>query len=360
MTAAETLKALPGLRTDQARAAILFYDGQFDDSRLLIGLACTAASLGAVLLNYMPVTSFLSDASGCVAGVAVRDHETGQILECSARIVINATGAFSDTLRKLAGLSEPQVTTSRGSHVVLNRSFLPSENALLVPETKDGRVLFAIPWHGHTLLGTTDVAISDAPLEPRPSGEEIDFILDTAAGYLEKKPRRADILSAWAGIRPLVRSGGKGTAQISRDHSIQSEPNGLITIVGGKWTTYRRMAQDCVDLAMKQGGLPPRRSGTADIRILETSVPPGNRSELDPCARWTGNDVLPFVRDEMACTVEDVLARRTRLLFLNARAAGAAAPEVARLLATARGKDAAWADEQIETFQQTAEGYLVA
>jgi glycerol-3-phosphate dehydrogenase len=275
----------------------------------------------------------------------------------------------------------PLLAASRGSHVVLDRSFLPGESALLIPETPDGRVLFAIPWHGHTLVGTTDVEIPAAPVEPRASDEEIDFILETAGRYLAREPRRSDVLSTFAGVRPLVKGTGS-TAQLSRDFALRVDAPGLITITGGKWTTYRAMAEACVDRATRLAGLPNRSCRTRHLRIhgyqLGATGPlagygsdadavrriaagdPALAEPLHPALPYTGAEVVWAARAEMARTVEDVLARRTRALFLNARAAIEMAPHVSGILARELGRHAAWAADQVEAFKQLAAGYVAA
>jgi glycerol-3-phosphate dehydrogenase len=276
------------------------------------------------------------------------------------------------------------ISPSQGAHIVLDRSFLPGDTAIMVPHTSDGRVMFAIPWHGHTLVGTTDTAIEEATAEPVPMDQEIEFMLSTAALYLEKKPTRADILSAFAGIRPLVKAGGgKNTAALSRDHTIHIDQSGLLTITGGKWTTYRNMAQDCVNHAATLGDLPERDCVTKALNIhgyhphsekfgarsvygsdapLIDELAVGDASlgaVLDEALPYIAAEVIWAARHEYARTVEDVLSRRTRALFLNARAAVRMAPKVAELLAKELKKDAAWQSSQLEAFSAVAKGYMV-
>ncbi len=381
----ETLDRLPTLRPEGLRGGVVYHDGQFDDARLLIALVRTAADRGATVLNYARVTG-LTRASGRVDGVIARDEESGREFRAAARVVVNATGAFCDQVRHLADPgAAPLVAPSQGTHLVFDRSFLPGDTALLVPRTPDGRVMFAIPWHGHTLVGTTDVGIPDAPLEPRPTEEEIDFILDTAGRYLAKRPTRADALSTFAGVRPLVKAAGaRSTAALSREHLLRTDAPGLLTITGGKWTTYRAMAEDCVNRAAALAGLPRRRcvtrdlhlhgyapdakqygplavygSGAAAIQELQHSDP-ALAVPLHPDLPYTGAEVVWAARAEMARTAEDVLARRTRVLFLNAAAAEAMAPRVAELLARELGHDAAWQAEQVRAFAELARGYRLA
>jgi len=379
----ETLERLPTIRTEGLKGGVIYFDGQFDDSRLLINLVATAAEQGATLLNYAQVTGLTKDGDGFVDGVNFRDGETGEQFEARAKVVINATGPFADRLRRSADPAvQPMIAPSQGIHLVFDHSFLAGENAIMVPHTSDGRVMFAIPWHGHTVVGTTDTPVAEAPLEPVAMEQEIGFILQTAALYLDRKPTRDDVLSVFAGIRPLVRSGDSGnTAALSRDHTIRIENSGMITICGGKWTTYRHMAEDCVNQAATLARLPERPcvtghlnihgfhpasakfghlwmygSDAALVRQLEESEA-GLADPLDPSLPYTGAEVVWAVRQEMARTLEDVLARRTRALFLNAEAALRMAPRAAELMARELGRDGDWAAEQARRFEQTARNY---
>src|SRR5579883_795213 len=349
----EMLRRLPGARAEGLRGGILYFDGQFDDARLLIHLALTALDHGAALLNYAQVT----DVSR--TGVRFRDLETGEEHAAAARIVINAAGPFADAVRRLAEpRAEPILKPSQGVHLVLDRGFLPGDTALLVPRTPDGRVMFAIPWLGHTLIGTTDTPVAEAPLEPAARESEIAFLLETAGQYLEKRPSRGDILSVFAGIRPLVGGQGKDTAELSRDHTIRLEASGMLTIAGGKWTTYRRMAEDCVDRAAAHAGLPERPCATQHLPIHRSPEAGGGGTPLHPALPYTEADIIRSARGEMARTLEDALARRTRALFLNARAALEMAPASAAVLAGELGRDAAWEREQVAAFERLAQGYL--
>jgi glycerol-3-phosphate dehydrogenase len=336
----ETLQKLPTINPEGLRGGVIYYDGQFDDARLLIDLLQTAAGLGATVLNYAQVTGLDGN------GVQVRDHVTGEEFHASARVIINATGAFADSVRRLADpRAQPIIAPSQGVHLVFDRSFLASDHAIMVPHTSDGRVMFAIPWHGYTVVGTTDTPVLTADLEPVALDQEVEFILQTASLYLARKPERSDVRSVFAGIRPLVREGDAGnTAALSRGHTIRIEPGGMVTICGGKWTTYRRMAEDCVNQAAERAALPEKACVTASLRIL----PP------EP-----GDELLRAVREEMAETVEDVLARRTRTLFLDAREALARAPEVAKRMAAELGRGAAWEARQVADFRSVARGYLL-
>ncbi len=381
----ETLEHLPTLKTEGLRGGAVYYDGQFDDARLLIHMVATAFEQGATLLNYVAVTGLTKDAQGFVNGVSARDVETGNDFRATAKVVVNATGAFSDLLRLKA---EPSATAmivpSQGIHLVFDSSFLQGESAVMVPHTSDGRVLFAIPWHGHTLVGTTDTPIAAATIEPVALELEIEFILATARQYLTKAPTREDVLSVFAGIRPLVRATGVATtAALSRDHVIHIDRSGLVTVCGGKWTTYRHMAEDCVDQAATLAQLPDKPCVTHHLRIhgfheatkeLGALAVYGSDAyevrkliETDPDLREPLHAALPYLkaevvwaaRHEMARSVEDVLARRTRALFLNARAALAMAPAVADLMALELGWDELARTRQLAAFRDVASNYVL-
>ena len=379
----ETLERLPALDPEELRGGVVYYDGQFDDARLLIHLAMTAADHGAVLLNYCAATGLLRDADGYVNGVTARDAESGEEFNLSARIVINATGVFTDSIRRMADADAEQlVVTSQGIHLVFERSFLKGDTALMVPKTSDGRVLFVIPWHGHAVAGTTDTPVDTPSLEPRPLEEEIEFILETAARFFVRPPTRADVLAVYVGLRPLVKGDGK-TSALSRDHVIHVDTSGLLTITGGKWTTYRHMAEDCVNHAITLGKLPDVDCPTKNLRIhgyMEDSstegtldvygsdaekiralakASPSLAAQLHPALRYIGAEVVWAAREEMARSVEDVLARRTRALFLNAGAAIAMAEPVAKLLAAELGRDEAWVAAQLKEFDALAQQYRV-
>jgi glycerol-3-phosphate dehydrogenase len=376
----ETLQRLPTLNPEGLRGGVVYYDGQFDDARLLINMAATAAEQGATLLNYCGVTGFTKDSENFVNGVVARDEESGEEFTAKAKVVVNATGPFSDTLRKLADASaRPMISPSQGVHLVFDRSFLPGDSAMMVPRTSDGRVMFAIPWHGHTLVGTTDTAIPEATPEPVAKEEEIEFILQTAGEYLHKRPSRHDVLSVFTGIRPLVRAGdSSNTAALSRDHTIHIDESGLLSIAGGKWTTYRNMAEDCVNHATILGKLEERECVTRHLNIhgfhgqaqkfgalsfYGSDAPaiqelmranPDLAEPLSAELPYVCAEVVWAVRNEMARTVEDVLCRRTRALFLNAGAAQHAAPKVASLMARELARGADWESRQLEEFYRTA------
>lgn len=380
----ETLRRIPTLEPDGLRGGTVYYDGQFDDARLAITLAQTAADHGATLLNYAPVTGVVKKAD-LVRGVIARDAETGREFEVAARVVVNATGVFTDSIRRFdEPAAEEIIALSQGVHLVLPKSFLPGDSAIMVPKTDDGRVLFAIPWHGRALIGTTDTPVTHAALEPRPLPEEIDFLLTHAARYLSKDPRREDVLSVFAGLRPLRKVGGASdTASVPRDHSLLVSQSGLVTITGGKWTTYRKMAEDTVNQAAQVGGLDERPCATAALRLHGWQEPtaPSNHLQclgtdagavrelaasradlaapLYPALSYAAAEVLWAVRHEMARTVEDVLSRRTRALLLDARASMEAAPRVAELLAAELGRDEAWQREQVTAYRRLAQDHLL-
>ncbi|HSO75616.1 MAG TPA: glycerol-3-phosphate dehydrogenase/oxidase [Blastocatellia bacterium] len=385
LTREETLQRLPTIKPDGLRGGVVYFDGQFDDSRLLINLVATAADQGATLLNYARVTALSCDEDGFIDRVAATDVEGGVEFESLAKVVINAAGPFSDSVRRLADPNAtPMIAPSQGIHLVFDRSFLPGNTAIMVPHTSDGRVMFAIPWHNHTLVGTTDTPITEPILEPRPLEEEIEFILETAGQYLEKAPSRSDVLSVFVGIRPLVKSANGGnTAALSRDHTIHIDNSGLLSIAGGKWTTYRNMAEDCVNQAATLARLPEKPCATKDLNIhgfhrhaekfgslrvygsdalvIQDLIhsDPRRGEPLHSALPYCGAEVIWAARSEMARTVEDVLARRTRALFLNARAAIEMAPRVAEIMAIELERDEAWKTEQVRSFEELAKGYLV-
>ena len=355
----ETIERLPTIDRAGLAGGVLYTDGQFDDTQLLIDLVTTAASHGAAVLNYAKVVSLIKDSNGRVTGVSFEDAETDETFNVAAKAVINATGVFCDAVRTMSDTTaKPVVTFSQGIHLVFDRRFLPGDDAVMIPKTGDGRVLFCIPWLGATLVGTTDTPVAEAALEPAALDDEIDFVLETAGRYLAEKPTRNDILSVFAGIRPLLRRGkGQKTSKISRSHDLFVDDASLVTITGGKWTTYRLMAEDAVNKAAEIGRLPHRECVTAKLAINAPEQRPDDES-LHPDLPYTADDVLRAVRSEMARTVEDVLARRTRTLFLDARAAIEIAPMVAEIMADELGKDGGWIASQIGQFNETAKTYV--
>ncbi|MBT6145377.1 MAG: FAD-dependent oxidoreductase, partial [Gemmatimonadetes bacterium] len=360
-------------------------DGQFDDARLAIHLAMTAVEQGATMVNYATVTGLNKAADGTIHGVTIRDEESGEQMEVAGRAIINAAGPMVDDVRRLDQASaSPIVSPSQGTHLVLDRSFISRDTAIMVPHTQDGRVMFAIPWHDVAVVGTTDTPIDTIELEPRPLEEEIDFILATANRYLDRPASRADIRSAFAGIRPLVRTGQGGpTAALSREHTILIDPDsGLMSVVGGKWTTYRRMAQDVVDQAAILAGLPSRECATLALPIHGShekacqfgrlayhgsdapavqalmNAAPQNASPVHCRLQMTQGEVIWACRHEMARTVDDLLARRSRSLLFDAEAASEAAEAVARIAAAELGRGTDWIQQQTTTFRQIASRYV--
>ncbi|SNB46968.1 glycerol-3-phosphate dehydrogenase/oxidase [Geobacter sp. DSM 9736] len=384
LTREETIRLLPTVEPSGLRGGVIYHDGQFDDVRLAVNLAQTLADLGGVPLNYMEVTGLLKN-NGLVEGVTARDRETGRDYEIRGRVVVNATGVFTDTIRRLDDPSaENLVTASQGVHLVLDRSFLPGDSAIMVPHTEDGRVLFAVPWHDRVLIGTTDTRVEEICEEPRPLPEEVDFLLKHAARYLTKHPTASDVLCVFAGLRPLVRQEGEmETASLSRDHTLCITDSGLVTITGGKWTTYRKMGEDAVDAAAAVAGLEDCRSMTRHLRIhgwQETSSGgglwcdygadaeglarlaaenPAWGESLHPRLPYRACEVIWGVRTEWARSVEDILARRTRALYLDARASMEAAPLVASLMAKELGRDEEWEHRQVEAYCRLAAGYVL-
>lgn len=380
----EAIEHLPTINPDKLVGGILYMDGQFDDARLALTLAVTTADHGGVPLNYCPVDGLLKT-NGIVDGVAAHDVFTGQKFELKAKIVINATGIFTDFIRRMdEPHAEQMLSVSQGTHIVVDGSFLPTTTALMIPKTEDGRLLFGIPWYGKLVIGTTDIPKKEIPLEPIPMKEEIDFIVKHANKYLTKQIHHDDILSAFAGLRPLVRAkGASSTKKLSRTHRIELSDSKLLTITGGKWTTYRRMAQDTIDEAIKVAGLPNRPTGTkdmplhgamevpdrtpnsvygSDIAKIEAlaKVEPGLEQTIHPRLPYTFAECLWSIREESTTSLEDILSRRTRSLLLDARASMEAAPKVAHLIARELGHDAKWEQNQVEEYLALAKTYLPA
>lgn len=374
----EVVEKLPKIKTKGLSGGIQYFDGQFDDSRLAINLAQTATEYGATTLNYAEATAILKDVNGKVNGLSFLDRATGKSYDVQAKVVINATGIFVDDILKLDTPTHKNlVRPSQGAHIVIDQKFLGNQDALMIPETSDGRVLFGVPWHGKVLLGTTDTPLNEHQIEPRPLEEEIEFILSTANEYLEQAPTRADIRSVFAGLRPLAaptNGDTNSTKEISRDHKLIKSTSGLITITGGKWTTYRKMGEETVDLAIKTGQLPERPCKTGQLplhgytndkhaghwqvygadmahikKLMETN--PSLAEKIHENHDFTVAEVVWACKNEMIVKVEDFLARRIRLLLLDAQASREAAPLVAKIMAEQLDKSEEWVNQELEDYE---------
>ncbi len=381
----KTLEKIPTLEPEGLSGGVIYYDGQFDDSRLAINLAQTAVDQGGTLLNYMKVTELIKNGMGYIEGVKARDMLNGEDYEINARVVVNATGIFSDSIMEMDDFEHQQmIQCAQGIHLVLDKEFLPGDSAIMVPQTDDGRVLFAVPWHGKVIVGTTDTPIKKPTLEPVALEEEIEFILKHAKEYLTKDPLRADVKSVFAGLRPLVKpEDAKSTSEISRSHHLQVSRSGLVTIAGGKWTTYRNMAEDTIDKSIAVAGLEFNKCKTRKLRIhgwlknvdrddhlhvygsdmvaLKNLISEKAEYEdkIHPDLPYLKGEVIWALRNELAVTIDDILARRTRALFLNAKAAIETAPVVAELIAQEFGYDKAWQEQEVKEFIDTAKNYVL-
>ena len=381
----QTLERLPTLERDGLRGGVIYHDGQFDDARLAVNLAQTVADLGGVPINYMPVRGLIKEA-GMTRGVRALDLENGREHELTAAVVVNATGVFVDEVMRMDDpAADGIITPSQGIHIVLDKQFLPGNAAIMVPQTDDGRVLFAVPWHDKVVVGTTDTLVPEPSLEPRALESEVEFVLKHAARYMERDPSRADVLSVFAGLRPLVKAADqRTTASISRDHHLTISRSGLVTITGGKWTTYRKMGEETIDQAAVVAGLEPRESRTKELQIHGWTGPvdrndplhvygadapsirelargrPEWSTLLHPRLPYLRAEVIWSARREMARTVEDVLARRTRALLLDASASIEMAPLVAELLAAELSRPAHWCEAQVQAYVNLAKGYLLS
>lgn len=383
LSRARTVEMLPGIADTGLRGGILYHDGQFDDARYAISLLRTFQDLGGIAINYVEATGLLKQ-GGKIVGVRARDCEEDVSFDLQAKAVVNASGVFTEEVLAMDGVAaESLLAVSQGTHFVLPHSFLPGSTALMIPKTADGRVLFAIPWHESTIVGTTDVPVDGPSVEPRSMAEERTFLLEHIARYFGRKPGAGEIRSMWSGLRPLVRKGGGKTSKLSRDHTILVSNSGLVTVTGGKWTTYRRMGEDTINRAAEVAGLAKTASRTLDLKLhgwtdSSGGMPEAERvygADLPLLQSLSDNDAalgallhprLPYrlrevawaVRYEMARTVEDVLARRTRALFLDAQAAIEAAPAVADLLAKELGRSDMWRDRDLQKFVELAKGYV--
>ncbi len=381
---AKTLSKLPLLKSEGLKGGVVYHDGQFDDSRFAIALAQSAAERGGIVLNYCRVNSLVKNEKGKICGVKATDEISGAEFNLSAKVVINATGVFADDIARMDNpASKPTIKPSQGVHIVLDRSFLQSNSAIMIPKTSDGRVLFAIPWYNEVVVGTTDTPVDEVSLEPVALEKEINFILKTAELYLVKPPRREDVLCVFAGLRPLAANpdNPESTKEVSRRHKITLSPSGLLSIVGGKWTTYRRMSEETIDKAVAAGFLRKEKCITSGLKLTKLSDnniagrlhiygeksaeiekmiadSPELGAQVDLRLPYTKAEVIWICRNEMPVTIEDLLARRTRALLLNARASADAAPEVARIMAAEFGYDQNWQNTQVEAYKLLINKYI--
>jgi len=384
----EVIKHIPGIVQKNLKGGVLYYDGQFDDARLAINLAQTATEKGAIVVNYARVSDLSKNTKGKVSGVIVEDMIDGGSFELKGECIINATGIFVDSVKRMDDPNErPLVRPSQGVHLVVDKSFLGGDDAIMVPKTSDGRVMFGVPWHNRVILGTTDVPVKEFMLEPKATDEEVDFILETAGRYLTKKPGRKDVLCVFAGLRPLAAPDKNAdetkTKEISRSHKLLVSPSGLVTITGGKWTTYRRMAEDTVNQAIKTKKLPFKPCQTKTLKIhgykenpdrsdrkymygsdydqvmLCTKEKPDYGMELYNDSDFLAGEVIWAVRNEMARTVDDVLSRRLRALYIDARASIAMASKVASIMAEELHKDKNWEELQVKEYNEIARAYIL-
>lgn len=378
----ETIELIPNVKKKGLRGGIIYHDGQFDDARMAISLAQTADNHGASLVNYCSVTGLIK-AGEMVCGVSAKDELSGEDYEISAKVVINATGVFSDHIIQMDQPGTRKlIVPSQGVHLVLDKSFLNGPHAIMVPHTTDGRVLFAVPWNDYVVVGTTDTQIEQPLEEPVALEQEIEFILENAGAYMTTPPTRKDVKSVFSGLRPLAapEDNGNATKEISRHHKVTVSTSGLVSILGGKWTTYRKMSEDLINTAQSVGGLPERACITQNLpihgydynsdwsnplHVYGTDVEKmckldeGGNHSLSNHLHLSKNQIIWAVREEMALTVEDVLARRSRSLFLNAQESLNLAPIVANIMAEELNKNQDWIDQQIKQFTQLTKNYLL-
>ena len=380
----KTIARLPVLKSEGLKGGIVYHDGQFDDSRMAIALAERCVASGGTVLNYFRVISLIKDEKGKIEGITARDQISGKEYIIHSKLVINATGVFADEIHRMDNpAAKPTIRPSQGVHVVIDSSFLRSNSAIMIPKTDDGRVLFAIPWYGKVVVGTTDTPLDHIGLEPKALDEEISFILKTTAKYLTRPPQRSDVLCIFAGLRPLAANPDNpgATKEVSRRHKITLSRSGLLSIIGGKWTSYRRMAEETINRAIKSGLIEKRECRTKTLKLFDNGISlksdrlkiygtggaeiekmienqPSLGLPVDPRFPYTRAEIIWICRNEMPQTPEDVLARRTRALFLDARASLEIAPEIAILLAKELGFDRTWQDEQLENYKNVINNYL--
>ncbi len=380
----QLIKKFPNLEEGKLRGGTIYFDGQFDDARLAITLAKTAVHFGGIVINYMQVTELLKQKEK-ITGVVAKDLIRGKSYSLHAKAVINATGIFTDEIRKKDNPKQkPLLFPSQGVHIAVDRKFLHNETAIIIPKTDDNRVIFMVPWYNRLLIGTTDVGGQPPSLEPKPKEEEIRFLLKHTKRYLKQAPTRSDIKSVFAGLRPLVHEKGKSSGKISRNHKIELSSSGLLTICGGKWTTYRKMAEELVDKAIEVHNLPSLVCTTRTLPLY------GYQTEVKEMTPWSEygsesekiaslverdaklglplHDELPYclaeiiwgIREEMAHTLDDLLARRTRALFLDSKATLEIAPKIAFILAEEKGLGKDWEKSELERFKRVAQNYLIS
>ena len=366
LSKSQTLEKVNGISSEGLSGGVRYEDGQFDDARLIISLYRTLLDQGGLAINHARVTQLIED-NDRVCGVIAQDQINQEEWKITAKVIVNATGIFSDQIRKLnEAQSSDIITTSRGIHLVLPRSFMSGSDAIMIPKTHDGRVLFIIPWHNHLLAGTTDTPCDSPEPEPRSTSTEIEYLLGYLNRYLTQPVEKKDILSTFAGLRPLI--GGRGdehTSRISRDYHLQTSSTGLITLAGGKWSTYRAMGEAAINQAEKVGDLESRKSNTTDLKLYNdsnelaeiTGESPSNDNLLHPDYPWSQADVIHAVRYSLAQKVEDVISRRIRALPLNTEAAEQIAPKAAELMAKELGEDNNWIGGQIQSFRSLLESY---
>jgi glycerol-3-phosphate dehydrogenase len=378
------LSRLPLLKAAGLKGGVVYHDGQFDDSRMALALAESCCEHGGSVLNYFRVNSLIKDNNGKINGVKAVDTTTGEEFSLNTKLVINATGVFADEITRMDDPgAKPTIRPSQGVHIVLDKSFLNSDSAIMIPKTTDGRVLFAIPWFDEVVIGTTDTPVDDVRLEPVALEKEINFILQTAEAYLTRPPKREDVLCIFAGLRPLAANPGNSssTREVSRRHKITLSESGLLTIIGGKWTTYRRMAEETLDRAIKKGLLVKSECITSHLKLADPeavknsgrlhiygkhfieienmiSAQPELGQLVDERLPYTKAEMLWICKNEMPVGIEDILARRTRALFLNARASAEIAPVVADMMAGVFGYDQEWKSEQVESYKSLIKNYL--
>lgn len=380
----ETIEQLPGIKTENLAGGVLYHDGQFDDARLAVNLAQTIWDKGGYAINYMSVNGLIKNNQHKIAGVLATDLESGRQYSIKAKAVVNATGVFADDILQMDNPGgRKTLRVSQGVHLVLDKKFYPSTDALMIPETSDGRVLFAVPWHDKVVVGTTDTLVKEPSPEPQALEKEIEFILATASAYLTTQPKRSDVLSVFAGLRPLAapENENQKTKEISRGHKIIVSSTGLFTIVGGKWTTYRRMGEDMIGRIERELNWNPTETGTENLSIhgaaqnvnwndpfyFYGNEAPALRTMMNGNAHnWISESlhihevqVLWAVTHEMARTLEDVLSRRTRALLLDAKESARIAMPVARIMAKALDKDEAWIQQQVSAYTKLAEQYTL-